>query len=115
MTFAAGYQHFADGAPFGDIVLAHPAVKEVYFPWPDEPSGRPVLGYEEEDDPEVLMDCLLFDLQRLRNHNVYIVLSRDNKGHICVVAAGISEHINVRFVSADPKAGKIFRKQGKLC
>ena len=37
MTFAAGYQHFADGAPFGDIVLAHPAVKEVYFPWPDEP------------------------------------------------------------------------------
>lgn len=74
MTFAAGYQHFADGAPFGDIVLAHPAVKEVYFPWPDEPSGRPVLGYEEEDDPEVLMDCLLFDLRRLRAAGVKLDL-----------------------------------------
>lgn len=66
MTFAAGYQHFSDGAPFGDMVLEHPAVKEVYFPWPDEPSGRPVLGYEEEEDATYIKDALFFDLRRLR-------------------------------------------------
>ena len=37
IPLAAGYQHFADGAPFAEIVLRHPAVKEVYFPWIDEP------------------------------------------------------------------------------
>ncbi len=66
MTLAAGYQHFEDGAPFGDMVLAHPAVKEVYFPWPEEPSGRPVLGYEEQSDPETLRAALFYDLKRLR-------------------------------------------------
>ena len=43
MTLAAGYQHFADGPSFAEIVLRHPAVREVYFPWPEEPSGRPRL------------------------------------------------------------------------
>jgi len=74
MRLAAGYQHFADGAPFGDIALAHPAVREVYFPWPDEPSGRPVLGYEEEDDPEILRDALFRDLARLRASGVALDL-----------------------------------------
>ena len=44
MTLAAGYQHFADGPSFAEIALRHPAVREVYFPWPEEPSGRPRLG-----------------------------------------------------------------------
>ena len=52
MELAAGYQHFADGAPFAEIALRHPSVKEVYFPWVDEPSGRPKLGFEEEDDKD---------------------------------------------------------------
>ena len=54
MDFAAGYQHFADGAPFAEIALRHPSVREVYFPWVDEPSGRPKLGFGEEDDKEEL-------------------------------------------------------------
>ena len=45
MSFAAGYQHFADGAPFAEIALRHPSVKEVYFPWVGEPSGRPMPGF----------------------------------------------------------------------
>ena len=44
IALAAGYQHFADGAPFAEIALRHSSVKEVYFPWIDEPSGRPKLG-----------------------------------------------------------------------
>ena len=70
ISLAAGYQHFADGAPFGDIVLRHSAVKEVYFPWVDEPSGRPKLGYEEEDDKEELTLALRRDLTRLREAGV---------------------------------------------
>ena len=62
IPLAAGYQHFADGAPFAEIVLRHPAVKEVYFPWIDEPSGRPMLGFEEENDPEELEAALRRDL-----------------------------------------------------
>ena len=67
ISFAAGYQHFADGAPFAEIALRHPAVKEVYFPWVDEPSGRPKLGFEEEDDREELEAALRRDLARLRS------------------------------------------------
>ncbi len=74
MIFALGYQHFSDGAPFGDTVLAHPSVKEVYFPWIDEPSGRPILGYEEENDAEYLKSALLFDLSRLRTAGVKLDL-----------------------------------------
>ncbi len=74
MKFALGYQHFSDGAPFGDIALQHPSVKEVYFPWIDEPSGRPVLGYEEESDSDYLKSALLFDLSRLRKAGVKLDL-----------------------------------------
>jgi len=66
IAIAAGYQHFADGAPFAEIALRHPAVKEVYFPWVGEPSGRPKLGYEEEDDPAELEAALRRDLLRLK-------------------------------------------------
>ena len=64
IALAAGYQHFADGAPFAEIALRHSSVKEVYFPWVDEPSGRPKLGYEEEDDPAELSAALRRDLER---------------------------------------------------
>ena len=74
MSFAAGYQHFADGAPFAEIVLRHPSVKEVYFPWVDEPSGRPKLGFEEEEDPEELEAALKRDLKRLRGAGVRLDL-----------------------------------------
>ncbi len=74
IPLAAGYQHFADGAPFAEIALAHPAVREVYFPWVDEPSGRPRLGYEEEDDLEELELALRRDLTRLRAAGVRLDL-----------------------------------------
>ena len=71
---AAGYQHFADGAPFAEIALRHPSVKEVYFPWVGEPSGRPKLGFEEEDDPDELAAALRRDLERLRQAGVKLDL-----------------------------------------
>lgn len=74
IPLAAGYQHFADGAPFAEIVLRHPDVKEVYFPWIDEPSGRPKLGYEEEDDPAELEAALQRDLTRLKQSGVRLDL-----------------------------------------
>lgn len=74
IALAAGYQHFADGAPFAEIVLRHPDVREVYFPWIGEPSGRPRLGYEEEDDPDELAAALQRDLTRLRAAGVRLDL-----------------------------------------
>ena len=74
IALAAGYQHFADGAPFAEIALRHPAVKEVYFPWVGEPSGRPKLGFEEEDDPDELAAALKRDLTRLRDAGIKLDL-----------------------------------------
>ena len=74
MSFAAGYQHFADGAPFAEIALRHPAVREVYFPWVGEPSGRPKLGFEEEDDPDELAAALKRDLTRLKDAGIKLDL-----------------------------------------
>ena len=74
IALAAGYQHFADGAPFAEIALRHTSVKEVYFPWVGEPSGRPRLGYEEESDPEELAAALRRDLGRLRGAGVKLDL-----------------------------------------
>ena len=74
MPLAAGYQHFADGAPFAEIALRHPSVREVYFPWVGEPSGRPKLGFEEESDPDELEAALRRDLTRLKNAGVKLDL-----------------------------------------
>ena len=74
ISLAAGYQHFADGVPFAEIALRHPAVREVYFPWVDEPSGRPKLGFEEENDPEELEAALKRDLERLKGAGVRLDL-----------------------------------------
>ena len=74
IALAAGYQHFADGAPFAEIALRHPAVKEVYFPWVGEPSGRPKLGFEEEDDPDELAAALKRDVTRLKDAGIKLDL-----------------------------------------
>ena len=75
IALAAGYQHFADGAPFAEVALRHPSVKEVDFPWVGEPSGRPMLGFEEENDPDELAAALKRDLLRLRGACCYVELS----------------------------------------
>ena len=74
MQFAVGYQHFAYGAKFADIALAHPSVREVYFPWIDEPSGRPMLGYEEENDSDNLAIALHRDLVKMRERGIKLDL-----------------------------------------
>ena len=74
IRFAVGYQHFAYGAKFADIALAHPSVGEVYFPWIDEPSGRPMLGYDEENDSDILAIALHRDLVRMREKGIKLDL-----------------------------------------
>lgn len=66
MDFAVGYRHVAEGERFSSVVCDYPGVREVYFPWPEEPSGRPVLGYGEEDDPAEVCDVLHDELVALK-------------------------------------------------
>ena len=95
MDLAAGYQHFADGAPFAEIALRHPSVKEVYFPWVDEPSGRPKLGYEEEDDKEELALALRRDLTRFREAGVRLDLLLNAN---CYGAEAMSKNLEGRVI-----------------
>ena len=66
MDFAVGYRHVSEGERFSSAVLDQPAVKEVYFPWVGEPSGRPRLGYGEGDDAETVCDVLHDELATLK-------------------------------------------------
>jgi len=66
MIFAVGYRHVSEGEPFSSSVLAMPSVREVYFPWVEEPSGRPKVGYGEEDDAETVCDVLHDELVALK-------------------------------------------------
>ena len=66
MEFAVGYRHVAEGEPFSAAVLDEPSVREVYFPWVDEPSGRPKVGYGEGDDAETVGDVLRDELVVLK-------------------------------------------------
>ena len=66
MKFAVGYQHRSEGRPFSETALGHTSVDEVYFPWVDEPSGRPKLGYGEEDDAATVCDVLHDELVALK-------------------------------------------------
>lgn len=66
MDFAVGYRHVSEGERFSSAVLDQPAVKEVYFPWVEEPSGRPKLGYGEGDDAETVCDVLHDELTALK-------------------------------------------------
>ena len=74
MEFAAGYQHHSEGESFSSMVLAYPEVREVYFPWVDEPSGRPVLGYGEGDDSETIKDVLRGELVTLKGGGIRLDL-----------------------------------------
>ena len=66
MNFAVGYKHISEGEPFSASVLDVPEVREVYFPWVEEPSGRPKVGDGEEDDAETVCDILHDELIALR-------------------------------------------------
>jgi len=66
MDFAIGYRHVAEGERFSSVALDYPEVREVFFPWPEEPSGRPKLGYGDEDDPAELCDVLHDELLALK-------------------------------------------------
>ena len=67
MYFAAGYRHQSEGERFSSLVSAFPQVKEVYFPWVREPSGRPILGYGEGDDTETIKTVLHDELVALKS------------------------------------------------
>lgn len=66
MYFAIGYRHQSEGERFSSVVLSYPQVQEVYFPWVDEPSGRPVLGYGEGDDSETIKEILYDELTAIK-------------------------------------------------
>lgn len=99
LPLAVGYQHVSEGEPFSSLVLRCPSVREVYFPWVDEPSGRPKVGYGEEDDPATVCDVLHDELVALRaggvrldlllNANCYgaEAMSKKLEGHVIDILA----------------------------
>ena len=66
MDFAVGYKHVSGGEPFSASVLGVPEIREVYFPWVDEPSGRPKVGSDEGDDCETISAVLHDELVALK-------------------------------------------------
>ena len=66
MNFAVGYRHVSEGEPFSSAVLEQPDVTEVYFPWVEEPSGRPKVGDGEGDDAATVCDVLHDELVALK-------------------------------------------------
>ena len=97
MLLAVGYKYNAEGEPFSRVALDYAEVGEVYFPWVDEPSGRPVLGYGEGDDAETVKEALRSELCSLRaagkkldlllNANCYgkMAMSLELQRHVCAV------------------------------
>lgn len=74
MGFAVGYRHQSEGERFSSVLLLYPEVEEVYFPWVEEPSGRPILGYGEYDDTETIKEVLQEELTALREGGVKLDL-----------------------------------------
>ena len=74
MILAVGYKHVSEGERFSSVVLSCPAVREVYFPWVEEPSGRPKVGYGEGDDAETICDVLHDELVALKAGGVRLDL-----------------------------------------
>jgi len=75
MKFALGYQHIEDGEPFSAIVADYrDCVGEVYFAWVGQPSGRPPLGYGQEDSPEDIRRVLEDELRTFRGLGVKLDL-----------------------------------------
>ena len=97
MKFAIGYKHQSEGESFSALAFAYDEVREVYFPWVDEPSGRPVLGFGEGDDSETVKEVLRDELTVLRtsgkkldlllNANCYgrMAMSFELQQHICAI------------------------------
>lgn len=97
MHLAIGYKHISEGEPFSSLVGSYPDVREVYFPWVDEPSGRPVLGYGEGDDSETIKEVLRDELAAIRtsgrsldlllNANCYgeLAMSRELEMRLCAI------------------------------
>ncbi len=74
MNFAIGYRHQSEGEQFSSAVLSYDDVSEVYFPWVDEPSGRPVLGYGEGDDSDTIKEILREELTELAQNGAKLDL-----------------------------------------
>lgn len=74
IPLCVGYRHVSEGEPFSALALEQPAVREVYFPWVDEPSGRPLLGYGEGDDAATVCDVLHDELTALKAGGVRLDL-----------------------------------------
>lgn len=99
MHLAVGYKHTGEGEPFSSLVVSYSDVREVYFPWVDEPSGRPVLGYGEEDDSEIIKEVLRDELRAIKasgrsldlllNANCYgeLAMSGELENRICAIIA----------------------------
>lgn len=97
MNFAVGYRHQSEGEQFSSAVLSYQDVSEVYFPWVDEPSGRPVLGYGEGDDSETIKEILSEELTELRSKGIRLdlllnancygehAMSRELEDRICAI------------------------------
>lgn len=66
MHLAVGYWHQLGGETVSGMVSCYPEIEEVYFPWVNEPSGRPVLGFGEDDDPETVEEVLRDELTAIR-------------------------------------------------
>ena len=94
MNFAVGYKHVAEGEPFSAAVLAQPAVREVYFPWVEEPSGRPKVGYGEGDDAATICDVLHDELVALKAGGVRLdLLLNANCYGAEAMGAGLESHV----------------------
>lgn len=75
MKFAVGYQHREDGSPFSEIVSDfRDRVGEVYFSWVGQPSGRPPLGYGQDDSPEEVRRVLEDELRTFRGLGIKLDL-----------------------------------------
>ena len=66
MHLAVGYWHQLGGESVSAMVSSYPDIEDVYFPWVNEPSGRPVLGFGEDDDEQTVEDVLREELTAIR-------------------------------------------------
>lgn len=103
MNFAIGYKHACEGERFSSLACSYPEVKEVYFPWVDEPSGRPLLGYGEGDDSATIKDVLREELTLIKasgrrldlllNANCYgeLAMSRELEMRVCAIIGELED------------------------
>ncbi|MBQ0006280.1 MAG: hypothetical protein KBS57_02615 [Alistipes sp.] len=96
MLLAVGYQHRSEGERFSSLVLSYPEVGEVYFPWVEEPSGRPALGYNEGDEVDVVREVLREELKAVRSggRSLDLILNAN-----CYGEAAMSRELERRVIS----------------